>query len=191
MTPEEIEADLKIASRVLDEGGIILYPTDTIWGLGCDACSEEAVERLFALKSRPGAKAMISLVDSLPMLFRWVGNVPGKAREEIENPDGHPLTVIYDNPEGIAPALKADDGSAAFRIPQLRFTRELCRRLGRPIVSTSANISGHPAAKTYEEIAGDLKEGVDYICRYGRELPPGSPSRILKITDKEEVTVIR
>lgn len=190
MDDSNFNIDLQEAVAVLRRGGIILYPTDTVWGLGCDATNDEAIERLFALKQRPSSKAMISLVDSVETLNEWLNFVPERAVEEIEA-TAEPLTVIFDSPAGLSSSLVAEDGSAAFRIPKLHFTRELCRVLGKPLVSTSVNVSGKPAASSFDEIDGEIIESVDYVCRYGRETKGGSPSRILKITDEGKVTVIR
>lgn len=185
-----MEEDLKRAVETLKEGGIILYPTDTIWGLGCDATDDRAVKRLFDIKRRPDAKAMISLVSSLEMLKEYVGIVPEEAKEEIAAAQ-RPVTVIYDHPRLISSLLVANDGSAAFRIPRLEFARELCGRLGHPVVSTSANISGQKAPAVFDEILSEIKDKADYICEFGRKAVPSSPSRIVKITDCGVTTVIR
>lgn len=184
------EEDIKRAVEVLKAGGVILYPTDTVWGLGCDAANPEAVKRIFQIKRRPDSKALISLVESEEILQKFLVCFPAAAEREIERTE-RPLTVIYDRPRGITPLLEAPDGSAAFRITSLQFAKELCRRLGRPLVSTSANISGTQAPAVFDEIAEEIKKEADYICIYGRDLPPSVPSRILKITDSDEITVIR
>lgn len=190
MTEREINADMERALKCLKEGGIILYPTDTIWGIGCDATDSAAVERIFALKRRPGSKAMISLVASLGQLSEYVDDVPEEAKKLMEE-TSTPLTVIYSNPKGISSALKAEDGSAAFRITGNEFTAKLCAMLGRPLVSTSANIAGQPSAAVFSEINEDIKAGVDYICEFGRNLRAGSPSRIVKFESDGRKTVIR
>lgn len=191
MIAEEIREDLTKAVDVLKNGGIILYPTDTIWGIGCDATNDAAVKRLFELKSRPEAKAMISLVDSKNTLLEYLSFFPVEADQELSYTQ-RPLTVIFDQPRGISSMLTAEDGSAAFRIPQNEYTGELCRLLGHPLVSTSANISGKKSPRFYSEIEKDLIESVNYICRYGRDdNSVKEPSRIIKITDKGVVTVIR
>lgn len=190
MTPLQIDIDIENAVKTLQEGGLLLYPTDTVWGLGCDATNVLAVKKLYELKQRPCAKAMISLVDSIASLSQWVETIPSVAIEEMENA-ASPLTIIYDSPVGIAESLRAEDGSAAFRIPQFDFTKVLCRRFGNPIVSTSANISEMPTPKVFKEIDPALIEAVDYVCVSGRDMEPSVPSRILKITDKGERFVIR
>lgn len=190
MKNEDTARDLSQALGKLEKGGIILYPTDTIWGLGCDATNEDAVKRLFDLKHRPGAKAMISLVGSLDCMKNWVKHVPDAAIEEIKSAC-RPITVIYDSPFGISDLLKAEDGSAAFRIPDYEFTKELCLRFGKPIVSTSANFSGANAPNSFEDIDENILKKVDYICQNGRNRLGNSPSRIIKISNNGEKIVIR
>lgn len=186
----EEEKDLARALETLNSGGLILYPTDTIWGIGCDATNENAVSRVFNLKNRASAKAMISLVDSIDTLYKWIDHLPDAAIEEIRV-SSSPLTIIYDSPHGLASNLIAEDGSAAFRIPAIEFTKHLCKRFGKPVVSSSANISGCPAPQTFSEIPEEILKNVDYVCFTGRSLPPSKPSRILKIANTGSITVIR
>lgn len=185
-----MEKDLQEAVRILKSGGIILYPTDTIWGLGCDATNQEAVEKLFALKKRPDSKAMISLVDSVNSLSGWVRKIPSAAVQEFSL-SKTPVTIVLDSPVGISGLLKATDGSSAFRIPQLEFTRLLCFHLGHPIVSTSPNISSSPSPRSFGDISEEIVSGVDYVCEYGRDLFGSRPSRIVKITNDNRIFVIR
>lgn len=190
MTRTEIIKDIEQAVKTLEEGGIILYPTETIWGLGCDATNDAAIHRLIELKKRPDTKAMISLVDSIENLTKWVEEIPGIAMEEIQKSE-IPLTVVYRFPKNYSPLLRSTDGSSALRITTLPYTRELCRQFGKPIVSTSANISGRPVAHTFSEIENDIKENVDYICVYGRNLKSGTPSRIIRITEEGGIAILR
>lgn len=191
MFSQEETSDLEKAVKTLMAGGVILYPTDTIWGIGCDATDETAVKRLFEIKNRPDSKAMISLVDSIESLKIWVENIPQIALDLIEKSD-RPLTVIYDSPRDLNRRLIADDGSAAFRIPYTsRFTIELCRRLGKPLVSTSANVSGKNSPHFFSEIDPALIEKADYCCRSGRNQIDIKPSRIVKVSGDNNVTVIR
>lgn len=184
-------ADVSKAVEVLRKGGIILYPTDTVWGLGCDATSPEAVARIFALKSREENKAMLVLADGEAMLERYVEEVPEIAYSLLEAAV-KPLTVIYDRGRGLAPALLGDDGSIGVRITHERFSRELCRRLRRPIVSTSANVSGQPAPRFFSEISEEIREGVDYIPLYRREdETPASPSDIIRLHSDGEFKILR
>ena len=189
--PTAYIADVRQAVEVLRQGGIIIYPTDTIWGIGCDATNAEAVQRIYDLKQRADSKAMICLVDSDGRLQRYVRHVPEVAWQ-LFDAAVRPTTVILDGATGLAPNLLADDGSVALRITGEPFSRELCYRLQRPIVSTSANISGQPAAKTFRDIDPALLQEVDYVCRSRRaERHPQRPSSIIKLTANGEVTIIR
>lgn len=182
--------DLEKALDCLRKGGILLYPTDTIWGLGCDATNEEAVARLFELKQRPTSKAMISLVDSMETLRRYVKAVPSDAEREMTQSE-RPTTVIFPHPFGISSKLMAPDGSAAFRIPNAEYVSELCRRLGNPIVSSSANISGAPAPSKFDDISDEIRDLADYLCLTGRDAGSTKASRILKIEESDTLTIIR
>ncbi len=185
--------DIDNALDALKRGGVILYPTDTVWGLGCDATNAAAIERIYAIKQRSDAKAMICLLNSSDSLERWVHGVPAVAYELIDAAI-EPLTVIYDGAyvPPIASNLPAEDGSLAIRIPHDEFCRELCRCLRKPLVSTSANISGKPSPKRFNEIAPELKEKVDYICTSGRTpSPPRKPSTIIKLTEDARIKIIR
>lgn len=162
------QADLNEAVKVLRSGGVVLYPTDTVWGLGCDATNAGAVERVYRIKRRSEAKALITLVGDLGMLERTVEGIPDVAYQLIEYSD-RPLTIIYDRGVGVAPNLLADDGSLAVRLPQDEFCRQLCRRLGRPLVSTSANISGEPTPANFAAISPEVIAGADYVCATGRD----------------------
>lgn len=185
------QQDLNNALDALRRGGVILYPTDTIWGLGCDASNPEAVERIFRIKRRRDGKSMLSLVGSLAQLERTVYPIPEVAYELLEAAVD-PITVIYDSPHGLAPQLLAEDGSAGVRVTDERFSRELCRRLRRPLVSTSANISGEPAPATFDRISDEIKEAVDYVVSYRQDDPtPARPSAIIKLTNSGIVKVIR
>lgn len=189
-TPD-FESDIRTALDVLRKGGIILYPTDTVWGLGCDASNPDAVRRIYSLKRREDSKSMLSLVDSPAMLERIVTDVPEAAWQLIEAAVD-PLTIIYDHPSGLAGNLLAEDGSAGIRITSERFSRELCRRLRRPIVSTSANISGQPSASDFQSISPEIIAGVDYAVAYGRNLGrQARPSAIIKVSDGGLFKIIR
>lgn len=189
---ERYEADdLKAAVDTLKRGGLILYPTDTIWGIGCDATNEEAIVRIYKLKQREDAKAMLSLVGNVGQLERTVRDIPEVAWQLIDVAV-NPLTLIYDHPIGIADSLKAEDGSAGIRITSEQFSRALCERLRRPVVSTSANISGKPAPATFSEISKEIIDGVDYVVRFRRQEKGGAkPSNIIKVGDAGLVKVIR
>ncbi|MBR1446465.1 MAG: Sua5/YciO/YrdC/YwlC family protein [Alloprevotella sp.] len=185
------EADIARALEVLRHGGVIVYPTDTIWGIGCDATNEEAVRKVFALKGRADAKAMLSLVDSDGRLQRYVRNVPDVAWQIVDCAT-NPITIIYADVQGLAPSLLAEDGSAGLRITQETFSRELCRRFGRPIVSTSANVSGLPPPRCFDDIDADLLARADYVCTSRRnERAPSRASSIIKIGRGAEIEIIR
>ena len=156
----KLEEDIKKAVEVMRQGGVILYPTDTIWGIGCDATNEEAVARVYRIKQREDSKAMICLVDSDARLQRYVRDVPEVAWDVMEMAT-KPTTVILDNAVNLAPNLIAEDGSIGMRITREAFSKELCYRFQKPIVSTSANISGEPAAQNYRDIAPEILEAVD------------------------------
>ncbi len=182
--------DLREAVEVLKKGGIILYPTDTIWGIGCDASNSEAVKRIFALKERADAKAMLSLVGSEGQLQRTVNDIPEVAWELIDAAV-KPLTIIYDHPVGLAPELLAPDGSAGIRITSEPFSRALCERLRRPVVSTSANKSGQPSPASFSDISPEIIDGVDYVVRFKRDQKGGTASNIIKLGEAGRVKVIR
>lgn len=188
MTREE---DIKQAVAVLRQGGVILYPTDTVWGIGCDATNAEAVKRVYDIKQRDDSKALICLVDSDNRLQRYVRNVPDVAWQLIDCCD-RPTTLILDGAVNLAPNLIADDGSIGIRITQEPFSHELCYRFQKAIVSTSANISGQPAAQNYRDIDPQIIEQVDYVCWSRRqEHQPHKPSSIIKLGQGGEITIIR
>ncbi len=192
MTREE---DIRKAVEVLRKGGVILYPTDTIWGIGCDATNEEAVKRVYEIKQRDDSKALICLVDSDARLQRYVRNVPEVAWQLIDSlkeSDSRPTTLILDGAINLAPNLIAEDGSIGMRITQESFSKELCYRFQKALVSTSANISGEPAAQNYCDIDPRIIEAVDYVCWSRRqEHKPHQPSSIIRLKENGEVTIIR
>ena len=183
--------DIKNAVAVLNKGGVILYPTDTVWGIGCDATNPEAVAKVYQIKHRDDSKAMICLVDSDARLQRYVRDVPNVAWDLLDLAT-KPTTVILDNAVNLAPNLIAEDGSIAMRITKEQFSKELCFRFQKALVSTSANISGEPAASNYRDISEELLEAVDYVCWSRRqEHKPHTPSSIIKLTKEGEITLIR
>ena len=188
MTQQE---DIKNAVECMRKGGVILYPTDTVWGIGCDATNAEAVAKVYKIKKHEDSKALICLVDSDNRMQRYFRNVPNVAWQLIEVAV-KPTTVILDNATGVAENLVAEDGSLAMRVTQEPFSKELCYRFQKPIVSTSANISGEPAAQNYCDIAPELLEAVDYVCWSRRqEHKPHTPSSIIKLSQNGEVKIIR
>ena len=188
MTQEE---DIRRAVEVLRKGGVILYPTDTVWGIGCDATNAEAVKRVYDIKQRDDSKALICLVDSDARLQRYVRDVPDVAWQLIDCCD-KPTTLVLDGAVNLAPNLVADDGSIGIRITQEPFSKELCYRFQKALVSTSANISGQPAAQNYRDIAPELLESVDYVCWSRRqEHKPHTPSSIIRLRQDGQVEIIR
>lgn len=186
-----LQEDVRQAVEVMRRGGVILYPTDTIWGIGCDATNAEAVKRVYQIKQRDDSKALICLVDSDARLQRYVRNVPDVAWQLIDCID-KPTTLILDNAVNLAPNLIADDGSIGIRITKEAFSHELCFRFQKAIVSTSANISGEPAAQNYRDIDPRIIEQVDYVCWTRRqEHLPHQPSSIIKLSQNGVVQVIR
>ncbi|MBQ7423319.1 MAG: threonylcarbamoyl-AMP synthase [Prevotella sp.] len=185
------EDDIRQAVETMRRGGVILYPTDTVWGIGCDATNYEAVAKVYKIKQRDDSKAMICLVDSDARLQRYVRNVPDVAWDIMELAT-KPTTVILDNANNLAENLVAEDGSIAMRITREEFSRQLCYRFQKPIVSTSANISGQPAAQNYRDIAPEIINAVDYVCWSRRqEHQPHRPSSIIRLTQDGIVTIIR
>lgn len=183
--------DMARAVETLRQGGIILYPTDTIWGIGCDATNADAVKRIYDLKKRHDSKSMLVLVGSEGELQRTVEEVPEAAWMLIEA-SVDPLTIIYDHPLGLAPGLLADDGSAGIRITSEIFSRTLCERLRKPLVSTSANISGKKTPFTFSEIDEEIKNGVDYVVKFRQnDNSRHKASNIIKVSDSGVIKVIR
>ena len=187
------EQDIRNAVEVLRQGGVILYPTDTVWGIGCDATNEEAVRKVYEIKQREDSKALICLVDSDARMQRYVRNVPDVAWQlidSLQDADSTPTTLILDGAINLAPNLIAEDGSIALRITQETFSKELCYRFQKALVSTSANISGQPAAQNYCDIDPQLLEKVDYVCWSRRqEHKPHKPSSIIRLRPNGEVTI--
>lgn len=183
--------DISRAVRVLREGGVIVYPTDTVWGIGCDATSTEAVRRIYAIKRRDDHKALITLVPDLAMLERTVAGIPEVAYSIIEFSE-RPTTIVYDRAIGVSPVLTGDDNTLAVRVTAEPFSNELCRRLGRPLVSTSANVSGEPTARTFAEIAPAILEAVDYVCTSRRnEDAPAQPSVVMRLGEDGTFKILR
>ena len=186
-----MEEDIKACVEVLRKGGVILYPTDTIWGIGCDATNAEAVKRVYEIKRRADNKAMLVLLDSEARLERYVSEVPEIAYQLIEVAV-EPLTIIYDDARNIAPNLMGDNHSVGMRITGETFSKQLCRRFGRPIVSTSANISGEPSAPTFADVSDEIKKGVDYVVKYRQgDTTEAKASSVIKLSADGTFKILR
>jgi len=191
ISDESVKTDICAAVEVMRRGGVILYPTDTIWGIGCDARNADAVRRVYEIKRRADAKALITLVDSLTMLDSAVEEVPEVAEQLIEAAV-EPITIIYDKGRNVAPELLADDGSIGVRLTREPFSAALCRQMRGPIVSTSANISGEPAPLDFASITDEIKAAADYVCLSRRdEFPAAKASSIIKISAGGVFKIIR
>ena len=187
----DFREDLKRACEVMQKGGVILYPTDTIWGIGCDATNPEAVKRVYDIKKRADSKAMLVLVDSTVKVNFYVSDVPAVAWDLIEVAD-KPLTIIYSGARNLASNLIAEDGSVGIRVTNEEFSKRLCQQFRKAIVSTSANISGQPSPANYSEITEELKSMVDYVVGYRQEeMGHPKPSSIIKLDKGGVIKIIR
>jgi L-threonylcarbamoyladenylate synthase len=186
-----MEEEIKKCLEVLRKGGTILYPTDTIWGIGCDATKPKAVEKIYRIKKRVESKSLIVLLDDAAKLSSYVKIVPDIARDLIRNID-KPVTIIYPDAINLAKNVIADDGSIAIRIVKNKFCQELIREFGKPIVSSSANISGEPAPSVFKKISHEIIRNVDYIVNlYQDDLQDMKPSRIIRLSKDGTFEVIR
>lgn len=191
MTHHAMEQDIQNALDTLRRGGIILYPTDTIWGLGCDARNEEAVKRIYSLKQRDDHKALIVLLDHPDKLDHYVVDVPEMARELIDVAVT-PLTIIYEGAFNVARNLLGENDSLGIRIPQEPFTQRLCSLFGHPIVSTSANVSGAPSPACFADISPAIVDGADYVVGYRQDdRQPHTASSIIKLNSNGTFKIIR
>ena len=169
---------------------IILYPTDTVWGIGCDATNEIAVAKIYGIKKREEGKSLVILVSSLEMLKQYVNEIPNSLIDVLKNPK-KPTTIIYKNPKGLAKNVMAADKTIAIRLVQDEFCQKLIQKFGKPIVSTSANISGKPTPSTFKEIDPSILGKVDYVVNLYPDRINDSPSTIIKIDDEGEIEIIR
>lgn len=186
-----LAAAVEEAVKVLRAGGLILYPTDTVWGIGCDATNEEAVQRIYALKKSENKHAMLVLCSSADELVRYVNRAPGIAFEVLEMATS-PLTLILPGATNVAKNLIPDEGTLGVRVPNHAFCRQLLRKLGRPLVSSSANLSGEKTPRTLSEVVPEIVSGVDYVVNPRFEgRPTGKPSSIIAFGENGEVRVIR
>ncbi|SHI78155.1 L-threonylcarbamoyladenylate synthase [Mesonia phycicola] len=174
----------------LKRGGLILYPTDTVWGIGCDATNADAVDKVFALKKRAESKSLISLVSDYKMLNQFVEEIPEVAYDILKYA-AKPTTIIFDDPIRVAENLIAEDNSLAIRVCKDPFCNKLIRKFRKPIVSTSANISGQPTPKSFDQISPEILKGVDYVVNLQPSKKSAKPSTIIKLTLDGKVQIIR
>lgn len=186
-----MQEDIKKACEVLRKGGVILYPTDTIWGIGCDATNEDAVKRVYEIKKRDDSKSMLVLMENPVKLQNYIADVPDIAWDLIDLAD-KPLTIIYDGARNLAANLIAEDGSVGIRITSEPFSAELCKQFRKPIVSTSANLSGETSPSNFREIPEEIKKVVDYIVTYRqKDKSKAQPSGIVKLSKNGTINIIR
>ncbi len=185
-----MKKELEQALETLKIGGLILYPTDTVWGIGCDATNEEAVKRVYRLKQRDDSKALVCLVNGPHMLETYVEIVSEKIYDVLESAI-KPTTVIYQNPIGVATNVISEDKTLAIRMVKHDFCEHLIKQLGKPIVSTSANISGETTPTCFDEISSDILKGVDYVVNLQKEKKASEPSTIIKLNNDGTVGIIR
>ena len=186
----DLNQEVANALEVLQNGGIILYPTDTVWGIGCDASNEKAVAKIYELKKRAETKSMIVLVNGERLMHNTFKEIPEVAWQIMDLSE-KPTTLVLDKPQNIALNLIADDNTLAVRLVKETFCYKLIEKLKKPLVSTSANISGNATPNTYSEISNEIKNGVDYIVNLSREKKCGNPSTIIKIGLDNVVKIIR
>ncbi|MFA6924541.1 MAG: L-threonylcarbamoyladenylate synthase [Bacteroidales bacterium] len=187
----DINTEIKKTLEILSKGGIILYPTDTIWGIGCDATNEKLVEKIHKIKGRTAFKSMIILLDDFHKLKKYTEDIPKYALNFIEN-SSKPITIIYPNAKGVAKNLLAEDGSIGIRIPKSEFCKKLVRDFGKPIVSTSANYAGGPNPRCFKEINKLIVNNVDYVISlFHDRVGSNKPSTIMKFGSNDEFKLLR
>ncbi|CAI8206433.1 MAG: Threonylcarbamoyl-AMP synthase [Flavobacteriaceae bacterium] len=187
---ENLKSEIEKALAVLKKGGLIVYPTDTVWGIGCDSSNPQAIENIYKLKQREDSKSMICLVHDFKMLNQFVEQIPEVAYDILKYAN-KPTTIIYDDPIRVSQNIIAPDNSLAIRVVNDRFAKTLVRKFRRPIVSTSANISGQKTPMTFKEISPEILESVDYVVDFDRTKKSHNPSTIIKLTIDGQVTIIR
>lgn len=187
---ENINTEVHNAFEVIQKGGIILYPTDTVWGIGCDATNPEAIRKIYALKQREESKSMIVLMNGERMMYQVFANIPEVAWQILDLSE-KPTTLILDNPKNVAENIIAADKTLGMRLIKEPFCFKLMERMKKPLVSTSANISGMPTPKSFKEIYPEIIKGVDYVVNLHREKICDKPSTIIKLTNDSQVKIIR
>jgi L-threonylcarbamoyladenylate synthase len=187
---QDVNTEVHNAFEIIQNGGIILYPTDTVWGIGCDATNAEAVAKIYALKRREETKSMIVLMNGERMMYNVFKEIPDVAWQILDLSE-KPTTIILDNPRNVAANVIAEDKTLGVRIVKEPFCYKLMERMKKPLVSTSANISGAPTAQSFKEIAAEILNGVDYVVNLHRDRTGGKPSAIIKLTSDSQVKIIR
>ncbi|MGQ2982655.1 L-threonylcarbamoyladenylate synthase [Flavobacterium sp.] len=190
MSTPDINTEVHNAFEAIKNGGIILYPTDTVWGIGCDATNPEAVKKIYALKQREESKSMIVLMNSDRMMHNVFKEIPEVAWQILDLSE-KPTTLILDNPRNVAPNIIAEDKTLGIRLVTEPFCFKLMERMKKPLVSTSANISGRPTPTSFKEIDHHILDGVDYVVNLHREKVSAKPSAIIKLGNNLQVKVIR
>jgi L-threonylcarbamoyladenylate synthase len=189
--PDLMKDEILKAFEVLKKGGVILYPTDTVWGLGCDATKSKAVDKIFRIKKRPEKKSLILLLDQYEKLYQYVDDVPEIAFD-LMNSIKTPLTIVYPHAKNIAKNLITEEGSLAIRVVKDEFCRKLISLLNKPLVSTSANISGQPTPLIFNKISPEILKNVDYVVNYAQtRIDQVKPSTIIKFNEKGEYEIVR
>lgn len=186
----DINQEVHNAFEIIKEGGIILYPTDTVWGIGCDATNSDAVAKIYKLKQRAETQSMIVLMNGEKMMYNVFKDIPEVAWQIMDLSE-NPTTLILDNPRNVAANIIAPDKSLGIRIVKEPFCFKLLERMKKPLVSTSANISGQPTPKTFKEISREIVDGVDYVVNLHQDRIAGKPSTIIKLTNDSQVKVLR
>ncbi|NRS88247.1 L-threonylcarbamoyladenylate synthase [Flavobacterium sp. 7E] len=186
----DLNQEIQNAYEIIKNGGIILYPTDTVWGIGCDATNPEAVAKIYKLKKRAETQSMIVLMNGEKMMYNVFKDIPEVAWQIIDFAE-KPTTLVLDNPRNVAPNLIATDKTLGMRLIKEPFCFKLLERMKKPLVSTSANISGQPTPKSFKEISPEIIKGVDYVVNLQRDKIAGKPSTIIKLTNDSQVKVIR
>ncbi len=182
--------EIQNAFEIIQNGGIILYPTDTVWGIGCDATNPEAVAKIYQLKKRAETQSMIVLMNGEKMMYNVFKEIPEVAWQIMDLSE-NPTTIILDNPRNVAPNLIATDNTLGIRIVKEPFCFKLMERMRKPLVSTSANLSGEPTPIAFKDISPEIIKGVDYVVNLQRDKIAGKPSTIIKLTNDSQVKVIR
>ena len=185
-----LNTEIHKAFEVIQNGGVILYPTDTVWGIGCDATNPEAVSKIYKLKQRAETQSMICLMNGEKMMYNVFKEIPEVAWQILDLSE-HPTTLILDNPRNVAANIIAPDGTLGVRIVKEPFCFKLMERMKKPLVSTSANISGQPTPTSFKEISAEIIKGVDYVVNLYHEKVAGKPSTIIKLTNDSQVKVLR